>query len=199
MLQPILVGRRSAKAAYELIAGERRWRAARRVGLQTIPALVRATDDAAALEHALVENLHRDNLNLLEEAAAYQQLIEDFGLTHDEVAAGSVAAGRRSPTTCGCSSFRRRSSGGPGAQALDGPRPSPAREPDRGFQEHLAKRAVAEDLSVRAVEEAVREHQGDTERRLRRRGGTVPTAPAPLRPPGCSSSRSCWATTSRPG
>src|SRR6266436_8614849 len=66
---------------------ERRWRAARRVGLQTIPALVRETDDASALEQALVENLHRDGLNPLEEAAAYQQLIEDFGLTHDEVAA----------------------------------------------------------------------------------------------------------------
>ena len=68
------------------IAGERRWRAARRVGLQTIPALVRDTDDAAALEQALVENVHREDLNPLEEAAAYQQLIEDFDLTHDEVA-----------------------------------------------------------------------------------------------------------------
>ena len=85
MLQPVLV--RQAGDGYELIAGERRWRAARRVGLQTIPALVRETDDAAALEQALVENVHRDDLNLLEEAAAYQQLIEDFGLTHDEVAA----------------------------------------------------------------------------------------------------------------
>ena len=83
VLQPILV-RPSGDGTYELIAGERRWRAARRVGLQTIPALVRETDDSTALEHALVENLHRDNLNPLEEAAAYQQLIEDFGLTHDE-------------------------------------------------------------------------------------------------------------------
>ena len=72
---------------YELIAGERRWRAARRVGLQTIPALVRETDDASALEQALVENLQREDLNPLEEAAAYQQLIEDFGLTHEQVAA----------------------------------------------------------------------------------------------------------------
>ncbi len=84
MLQPVLV--RPVDEGYELIAGERRWRAARRVGLQTIPALVRETDDATALEQALVENLHRDDLNPLEEAAAYQQLIEDFGLTHDEVA-----------------------------------------------------------------------------------------------------------------
>ena len=86
MLQPVLV-RPTGDDEYELIAGERRWRAARRVGMQTIPALVRETDDAAALEQALVENLHRDSLNPLEEAAAYQQLIEDFGLTHDDVAA----------------------------------------------------------------------------------------------------------------
>ncbi len=85
VLQPVLV-RPIGDGEYELIAGERRWRAARRVGLQTIPALVRETDDAAALEQALVENIHRDGLNPLEEAAAYQQLIEDFGLTHDEVA-----------------------------------------------------------------------------------------------------------------
>ena len=84
VLQPVLV--RPVGDGYELVAGERRWRAARRVGLQTIPALVRETDDSAALEHALIENLHRDELNPLEEAAAYQQLIEDFGLTHDEVA-----------------------------------------------------------------------------------------------------------------
>ena len=91
ILQPVLV--RPVDDGYELIAGERRWRAARRVGLQTIPALVRETDDAAALEHALVENLHRDDLNALEEAAAYQQLIEDFGLTHEAVA----TAGRAEP------------------------------------------------------------------------------------------------------
>ncbi len=84
ILQPVLV--RDTDDGYELIAGERRWRAARRVGLQNIPALVRDTDDASALEHALVENVHRSDLNVLEEAAAYQQLIEDFGLTHEEVA-----------------------------------------------------------------------------------------------------------------
>ena len=80
VLQPVLVRPTGEDTGeeYELIAGERRWRAARRVGLQTIPALVRETDDAAALEQALVENLHRDSLNPLEEAAAYQQLIEDF-------------------------------------------------------------------------------------------------------------------------
>ena len=85
VLQPVLV-RELGEGNFELIAGERRWRAARRAGLQTIPALVRVADDAGALEQALVENLHRQDLNALEEAAAYQQLIEDLGLTHDEVA-----------------------------------------------------------------------------------------------------------------
>lgn len=160
VLQPVLV-RPTGDAEYELIAGERRWRAARRVGLQTIPALVRETDDAAALEHALVENLHRDNLNPLEEAAAYQQLIEDFGLTHDDVAA---RVGRSRATVTNTLRLMQlppaiqkllqegRLSMGH-ARALLG-------TPDRSFQEQLAKRVVAEDLSVRAVEEAVREHQG---------------------------------------
>ena len=71
---------------FELIAGERRWRAAKRAGLPTIPVVVRTVDDVLSLEQALVENLHRQDLNPLEEAAAYQQLIEDFDLTHDDVA-----------------------------------------------------------------------------------------------------------------
>ena len=95
VLQPILV--RPVDDGYELIAGERRWRAARRVGLQMIPALVRETDDATSVQHALVENLHRDDLNALEEAAAYQQLIEDFGLTHEAVAS-QVGKSRTSVT-----------------------------------------------------------------------------------------------------
>lgn len=85
VLQPVLV--RSSGDGFELIAGERRWRAAKRAGLQTIPAIVRETEDAGSLEQALVENLHRDDLNPLEQAAAYQQLIEDFGLTQEQVAA----------------------------------------------------------------------------------------------------------------
>ena len=198
MLQPVLV--RPVGDGYELIAGERRWRAARRVGLQTIPALVRETDDAAALEQALVENLHRDELNPLEEAAAYQQLIEDFGLTHDEVAQpGGQEPGHASPTRCACSSSRRRSSGScrtascsmGHARALLG-------TPDRAFQEQLAQRVVADDLSVRAVEEAVREHQGSTGRR-RRGSATRRTGTSGCARPGCSSSRSCSATTSRRG
>ena len=84
VLQPVLV--RVVDEGYQLIAGERRWRAARRVGLQTIPAIVRVANDAATLQQAIVENVQREQLNPLEEAAAYQQLIEDFSFTHDEVA-----------------------------------------------------------------------------------------------------------------
>jgi ParB family chromosome partitioning protein len=84
VLQPVLV-RPDGGAGYELIAGERRWRAAQRAGLATIPAVVRTVEDSTSLEHALIENLHRQDLNPLEEAAAYQQLISDFGFTHEEI------------------------------------------------------------------------------------------------------------------
>ena len=85
VLQPVLV-RDAGDGTFELSAGERRWRAAKRAGLTTIPVVVRTVTDTHALEQALVENLHREDLNPLEEAAAYQQLLEDFELTHDEVA-----------------------------------------------------------------------------------------------------------------
>jgi ParB family chromosome partitioning protein len=85
LLQPVVV-RRTGEAAYELIMGERRWRATQEAGLTTIPAIVRQTGDDALLRDALLENLHRAQLNPLEEAAAYQQLLEDFGCTHDELA-----------------------------------------------------------------------------------------------------------------
>ena len=84
VLQPILV--RPADGGYELIAGERRWRAAGIAGLEVIPAIVRTTDDMSSMEQALVENLHRADLTPLEEAAAYHQLIDDFGFTHEQVA-----------------------------------------------------------------------------------------------------------------
>jgi len=86
VLQPVLV-RDIGDDGYQLIAGERRWRAGRRAGLQTIPALVRTVDDVGSVEQALIENLHRTDLNAMEEAGAYQQLIEDFGLTHEQLAA----------------------------------------------------------------------------------------------------------------
>ena len=84
VIQPIIV--REALEGYEIIAGERRWRAAQRAGLRSIPALVRSADDKGTLEAAVVENVHRQDLNALEEAAAYRQLMDDFGLTQEEVA-----------------------------------------------------------------------------------------------------------------
>ncbi len=84
VIQPIIV--RKAVEGYEIIAGERRWRAAQRAGLRSIPTLVRSADDKGSLEAAVVENVHRQDLNALEEAAAYRQLMDDFGLTQEEVA-----------------------------------------------------------------------------------------------------------------
>src|SRR5690349_611417 len=155
VLQPVLV--RAGGDGFELIAGERRWRAARRIGLQTIPGIVRTADDAAMLQQAIIENVQREELNPLEEAAAYQQLIEDFALTHDDVAS---RVGRSRATVTNTlrllqlpPSIQRhlkdRTLRMGHARALLG-------TPDRAFQEQLAKRAVAEELSVREVEEAVR-------------------------------------------
>lgn len=156
VLQPVLV-RPTGDDQYELIAGERRWRAARRAGLAVVPAVVRATDDLGSVERALVENLHRQDLTPLEEAAAYQQLIEDFTLTHDQVAQRvgksrstvtntmrlmSLPAGIQSLLADG-----RLSAGH--AKALLG-------TPDRAYQEQLARRAVDESWSVRMLEEAIR-------------------------------------------
>ena len=85
IVQPVIV--RKALEGYEIVAGERRWRAAQRAGLRNVPALVRDADDRGALEAAVVENVHRQDLNALEEAAAYRQLMDDFGLTQSDVAA----------------------------------------------------------------------------------------------------------------
>lgn len=179
VLQPVLV-RMTGEQAFELIAGERRWRAARRAGLTTIPAIVRLTDDRASMEQALVENLHRQDLTPLEEAAAYQQLIEDFELTHEQVAE-RVGKSRSAvtntlrllslpPTIQHLLADGRLSAGH--ARAL-------LSTPDRAFQEQLARRAVAEQWSVRTVEEAVRDRQpAGEEQRPERRERTR------LRPPG---------------
>jgi len=155
ILQPVLV--RPAGDGYELIAGERRWRAARRLGMQTIPCLVRTTDDATTLEQALVENVHRAGLNPLEEAGAYQQLIEDFGLTHDE------AATRVGRSRAAISNTLRLLQLPPSIQRMvqegqltAGHARALLGTPDRAFQEQLARRVAAEELSVRAVEDAIR-------------------------------------------
>jgi len=86
VLQPIVVRRNTDNQTYELIAGERRWRASRLAGRSTVPAIIRASTDESSLVEALVENLHREDLNPLEEAAAFQQLIDDFDVTHAELA-----------------------------------------------------------------------------------------------------------------
>lgn len=158
VLQPILV--RPVDDRFELIAGERRWRAAQRAGLSVIPAVVRITDELASVEQALVENLHRQDLTPLEEAAAYQQLLDDFSMTHEQVA-GKVGKSRSAITnslrllTLPPSIQRyladgRLSAGH--AKVLLG-------SPNRTLQESIAKRIVDEQLSVRAAEEALRGDQ----------------------------------------
>ncbi len=156
VLQPILV--RASGDGYELIAGERRWRAAKRAGLPTIPAVVRTVDDEASLEQALVENLHRQDLNALEEAGAYQQLIEDFGLTQEQVA--KRVGKSRSAVTNHLRLFQLP----PAVQKLVGEGLLSAghakallSHPDRSYQELLARRAVSESLSVRDIEGLVKE------------------------------------------
>ncbi len=159
VLQPVLV-RQLGPERYELIAGERRWRAARRAGLPSIPAVIREADDKSSLEQALVENLHREDLNALEEAAAYQQLIDEFEMTQDQVSQrvgksrSSVANTLRLfqlPGTVQRLVANGELSAGH-ARALLGCR-------DRSFQESTAQFVVAEGLNVRQVEELVRLHE----------------------------------------
>ncbi len=183
VLQPVLV-RPGPDDTFELIAGERRWRAAKRAGLQTVPALVRHVGDDASLEQALVENLHRQDLNPLEEAAAYQQLIEDFNLTHDELAT-RVGKSRAAVTNTLRlfqlpPTIQRLVAEG---QLAEGHARALLGTPDRAFQEALARRAVSEGLSVRAVEEAVRARNQVGEASPANPANT-PTAGRRLRPPG---------------
>ena len=187
VLQPILV-RPSGHDRYELIAGERRWRAAKRAGLQTVPAIVRKIDETASLEQALVENLHREDLHPMEEAAAYQQLIEEFNLSHDDVAR------RVGKSRSAVSNMLRLFQLPPSIQKLVADRQLSAGHarallgtPDRAFQEALARRAVAEQLSVRDVEEAVRARSGEPDETADAEPGAKPSpavAGRRLRPPG---------------
>jgi len=161
LMQPIVVravpGAAPGAPRYQLVMGERRWRAAQQAGLATLPAIVRETADDSMLRDALLENIHRAQLNPLEEAAAYQQLLDEFGVTHDELAA---RIGRSRPLITNMIrllrlpiAVQRRVAAGVlsagharALLALDG-------GPER--QEELAARIVAEGLSVRATEEAV--------------------------------------------
>ena len=163
VLQPVLV-RQTGAQDYELIAGERRWRAARRAGLQTIPAIVRPTEDVRSLEQALVENLHREDLTPLEEAAAYQQLVEQFGHTQEEVAqrvgkSRSAVANTMRLLHLPPSIQRLLADG----QITAGHARALLGTPDRMFQEQLARTVVSEHLTVREVEERVRAHNGEPE------------------------------------
>ena len=155
LLQPVVV-RKIIPGHYELIMGERRWRASQRAALDRVPAIVRDASDDELLRDALIENLHREQLNALEEAAAYQQLLDDFGATHEELA-GRV--GRSRPHISNTlrllnlpPAVQKRVAAGVlsagHARALLAMDSSQA-------QEHMAHRIVAEGLSVRAVEEII--------------------------------------------
>ncbi len=174
LLQPIVV-RRVGDERYEMIMGERRWRAAQRAEFEVIPAIVRETTDDDLLRDALLENLHRAQLNPLEEAAAYQQLLDDFGCTHEELAS---RIGRSRPQISNTlrllklpAPVQRRVAAGVlsagHARTLLG-----IEDPSR--QEALASRVVAEGISVRALEELVAVGVGDARPQLRK-----PTMSAP--------------------
>ncbi len=177
LLQPIVV-RRLGGDRYELVMGERRWRATQQAGLKTIPAIVRDTRDDAMLRDALLENLHRSQLNPLEEAAAYQQMLDDFGCTQEVL---SSRIGRSRPQISNTlrllklpASVQRRVAAGVlsagHARALLG-------LPSGDAQERLAQRIVAEGLSVRSVEELVALGDSTQDERPARRQQRKPVAP----------------------
>lgn len=181
LLQPVVV-RPEQEGRFVLVAGERRWRAARMAGMTEIPALVREGDETGLLPQALVENLQREDLSPLEEAGAYQQLLEDFGWTHEEIgrrvgksrtAVTNVLRLLQLPPAIQGMLDRGELSAGH-ARALLGLE-------DVAFAGHLARRAIEEGWSVRQVEEAVRDRTGaETSAEPRGRGkggrGTRPAA-----------------------
>jgi ParB family chromosome partitioning protein len=177
LLQPIVV-RVTGVERYELVMGERRWRAAQQAELATIPAIVRDTGDDAMLRDALLENLHRAQLNPLEEAAAYGQLLEDFGCTHDEL---GQRIGRSRPQITNTlrllklpAQVQRRVAAG----VLSAGHARALLAADVDAQERLAHRVVAEGLSVRALEEIVTLDRGPKESV----GSKAPRPPKPVAP-----------------
>jgi ParB family chromosome partitioning protein len=181
LLQPIVVRRveqQDGQDRYELIMGERRWRATTEAGLASIPAIVRQTGDDDMLRDALLENLHRSQLNALEEAAAYQQLLDDFGCTHEEL---STRIGRSRPQISNTlrllklsPAVQRRVAAGVlsagHARALLG-------VSDSAAQDRLAARVIAEGISVRGLEELVAVGAGDDDGETVRFKANRPTAP----------------------
>ena len=176
LLQPVVV-RKVMPGRFELVMGERRWRACQRAGLEHVPAIVRGTPDDELLREALMENLHREQLNPLEEAAAYQQLLDDFSATHDELAR---KVGRSRPHISNTIRLlqlppavqRRVAAGGLSA----GHARALLSLSDPQEQDALAHRIVAEGLSVRAVEEIVA--LGHQQAKPRRASPKQPVAPA---------------------
>jgi ParB family chromosome partitioning protein len=178
LLQPVVV-RTVGPGRYELVMGERRWRAAQRAGLTEIGAIVKQTQDDDLLRDALIENLHRQQLDPLEEAAAYQQLLDDFGATHEELAR---RIGRSRPHISNTlrllnlpPAVQKRVAAGVlsagHARALLGLDSAEA-------QERLAQRIAAEGLSVRSVEEIVAVGFDEVPpRRAARTAARPPTAP----------------------
>ena len=176
LLQPIVV-RRTGPESYELVMGERRWRASQQAGLEAIPAIVRQTEDVDMLRDALLENLHRSQLNPLEEASAYAQLLEDFGCTHEELA---TRIGRSRPQISNTLRLLKLSPAvqrrvAAGVLSAGHARSLLAVE-DPALQDRLASRVVAEGISVRGLEEivAVGDHGDDPASRVVRRKPTAP-------------------------
>jgi ParB family chromosome partitioning protein len=178
LLQPVVV-RRVMPGRYELIMGERRWRACQRAGLDHIPAIVRGTSDDDMLREALMENLHREQLNALEEAAAYQQLLDDFGATHEELAR---KIGRSRPHISNTIRLLQLSPPVQRRVAAGVLSAGHARAllslSDQEEQDRLAQRIVAEGLSVRAVEEIVSMGGENEQRKPKRMSGKQPLTPA---------------------
>lgn len=176
LLQPVVVRRRS-DSGYELVMGERRWRAAQQAGLSTIPALVIDTDDRGSLERAIVENVHRQDLNPIEEAAAYRQLVEEAGLTHEQLAervslsrstVGNVMRLLDLPDAIQALVLQGKLSGGH-AKALLGLLGHP-------LLERIAQRVAASGLSVRETEDLVRQEREEREEAV---PGDVPARRGP--------------------
>lgn len=178
LLQPVVV-RKLSDGNYELVMGERRWRASQQAGLEYLPAIVRETPDTAMLRDALLENLHRQQLDPLEEAAAYQQLLDDFGATHEQLA---QKVGRSRPHISNTlrllnlpPAVQKRVAAGVisagharALLSLDNPQ----------AQERLAQRIVDEGLSVRSVEEIVTLGDDKPEKPTRKPTTAKPVAPA---------------------
>ena len=155
VLQPVVVRKRGPEH-YELVMGERRWRASREAGLAAVPAIVRETDDVDMLRDALLENLHRSQLNPLEEAAAYRQMLDDFGCTHEELA---DRIGRSRPQISNTLRLLKLSPAVQRRVAAGVLSAGHARAllsvEDSDLQDRLAQRVIAEGISVRGLEEIV--------------------------------------------